>query len=367
MALATFFRLPRHTRWGLALTLPAVWVRRWRMTLGACLPEPLREVLTPRDPHLDLELGPGQARLYQGLGPGRQTLVEVEDPFSQRLDAVVLGHQEPELRTRLRLPREWVVTRNLSLPSQASSKLRQVIGYEIDRFTPFQADQVYYDYRLSEHQAKPGRITLELALCRREPLQAWLKRMHQVGAPVDGILWPGAWPEANLLPEGEMPRSRDGLLRTGNLLILLIIALAAVVLAGPLWQRSQVLQGLEKELILLKARTKEVDSLREAIEQAHQGSMAVLERKANQATMTDLLRELTDRLPDGTWVENLEFQGQEVQIRGESTHSAALIGLLEQAPVFSGVSFRSPVSQVPNTDRERFHIGFTYLRKGVKS
>jgi len=327
----------------------------------------LAEAIAPRDSHLDLELGPGQARLYQGVGPGRQLLVELEEPSSQLLEAIVMAHKEAEPRTRLSLPREWVVTRNLSLPSQASNNLRQVIGYEIDRFTPFQGDQVYYGYRLTEHQAKPGRITVELALCRREPLQAWLKRMQQVGAPVDRVFWPEAWPEANLLTEGEMPRSRSGLLGIDNLLIFLLMALVAAALVGPLWQRTKVLDGLEKELVLLKGRAKEVDSLREAIEQAHQGSMAVLERKATQSAMTDLLRELTDRLPDGTWVENLEFQGKEVQIRGESTHSAALIGLLEQAAAFSGVSFRSPVSQVPNTDRERFHIGFTYQRQEDKS
>ena len=64
-----------------------------------------------------------------------------------------------------------------------------------------------------------------------------------------------------------------------------------------------------------------------------------------------------------TW----NFRVSEVQVRGESIQAAALIGLLEQAPSISGVAFRSPVSQIPNTDRERFHIGFNYQRQGDDS
>jgi general secretion pathway protein L len=320
--------------------------------------------LIPRDPHLALILGDGKVLLCQGEGAARRTLAELDAASYQALGAIVAGHRDSEPRTRIELPQEWVVSRTLYLPSQARKNLRQVIGYEIDRLTPFKVDQVYFDFRMTEDQGKVGRLTLELALCRKDPVQAWLGRMRDAGAPVDRIVWPQAWPIANLLPGEEGPRRRVRLIGLENLLFLLVMGLAAAALVGPLWQKSQILAGLEEELSDLKGRAAEVEGLRAAIETAHQGSVTVLERKSGQAAMIDLLRELTVRLPDGTWVENLEFQGQEVQIRGESTQAAALIGLLEQAPLFSGVTFRSPVSQVPNTDRERFHIGFNYQRQG---
>jgi len=260
-----------------------------------------------------------------------------------------------------------VVTRTLTLPSQARKNMRQVIGYEIDRLTPFQLNQIYFDFRLLDEQVKPGRISLELAVCRREPLKGWLERMRDLGFPVDRIIWQHGWHGANLLPEAEGPKPKMRLLRWDTMLLLLVVVMLAIAAGGPLWQKSHYLESLEGELSDLKVRAKEVESLRKAIDAAHHGSVAVLERKADKPAMIDLLRELTDRLPDGTWVENLEYQGNEVQIRGESTQAAALIGLLEQAPVFSGVAFRSPVSQVPNTDRERFHIGFSYQKRGDKS
>lgn len=367
MSFAASFRFPRLSKTAAGYQL-ADLVRRWRRVLATCLPGRMGDALIPRDPHLTLILADGHALLCQGEGETRRTLADLDAASFQALGALVAGHRDTtEPRTRLELPSDWIVSRTLYLPSQARKNLRQVIGYEIDRLTPFQLDQVYFDFRLTEDQGKVGRITLELALCRRDPVQDWLGRMREAGAPVDRIVWPQAWPSANLLPDEESPRRLVRLLGLEILLILLVMGLAAIALAGPLWQRSQILAGLEGELTDLKKSAAEVESLRAAIETAHQGSVAVLERKSTQATMIDLLRELTVRLPDGTWVENLEFQGQEVQIRGESTQAATLIGLLEQAAPFSGVAFRSPVSQVPNTDRERFHIGFNYQRQGGDS
>jgi general secretion pathway protein L len=61
-------------------------------------------------------------------------------------------------------------------------------------------------------------------------------------------------------------------------------------------------------------------------------------------------------------VQNLDYRDGEVQIRGESSQAAALIGVLEQAPGFEDVAFRSPVVQVAATGQERFHIAFRYRR-----
>lgn len=339
----------------------------WRRQLASCLSGRLGEFLAPKDKHLTLVLEEGQALLRQGLGDSGHRLSELDPGSIATLGALVAGQRDAEPRTCIELPTNWMIIRRLSLPGQARNNLGQVIRYEIDRLTPFHPDQVYFDFRLDEDQSKIGRVSLELALCRREPIKDWLGRMREAGAPVNRITWPGAWTSANLLPGEERPKGGGRIFSVGFILGFLTLILLAATLAGPIWQKTQILAGLNKQLADVKGRATEVNTLRTAIETAHKGSVAVLERKSSQAAMVDLLRELTDRLPDGTWVESLEFQGNEVQIRGESAQAAALIGLLEQGPSISGVAFRSPVSQVPNTARERFHIGFNYHRKSGDS
>ena len=332
---------------------------RWRYLLASCLPDGLARLIAPRDRCLTLVLKADRALLCQDDGQERKILTELEGRDFAALGALIKGNREGEPRSRIELPTDWIVSRQLSLPSQARSNLRQVLGYEMDRLTPFNPDQIFYDFHLVGEGEKGDRLSLELVLCRREVVQPWLERMRAAGAPVDRLTWPGAWPSANLLPDALRPRRRGHLLGLNTFLSLLALVLISAVLITPIWQKTQLVAAQNKELGRLRGQAAEVNSLREAIESAHKGSIAVLERKSNQIAMIDLLRELTDRLPDGTWVENLEFQGTEVQIRGESTQSAALIGLLENAPDFSGVTFRSPVTQGRNDQGERFHIGFT--------
>jgi general secretion pathway protein L len=255
-----------------------------------------------------------------------------------------------------------VISRRVSLPSQVRNNLSQVVGYEIDRLTPFRADQVCYDAHALDRQPTGDKIAVELVLCRRDQVAPWIERLRQAGAPVDCVTWQGAWPGANLLHPSERPRQGTRVFSATRLLFLLVLLLAAAALAGPIWQKNRTLEELDARMADLAARADEVYQLREAIERARQGSVAVLERKSQQPRMIDLLRELTDRLPDETWIQNLDYREGDVQIRGESAQAAALIGLLEDAPGVKDVAFRSPVVQVAATGQERFHISFTYSR-----
>jgi general secretion pathway protein L len=145
-----------------------------------------------------------------------------------------------------------------------------------------------------------------------------------------------------------------------KLLLGLVLTLAALVLGTPLWQKARTLESLEAEVRKTRADAVQVDEARQDLERARSGSTEVLRQKWEQPRMLDLFRELTERIPDDTWVQSLEYQNGEVQLRGESGQATALIGLLEEAPGFDGVSFRSPVTQVARTGKERFNLAFAY-------
>jgi general secretion pathway protein L len=147
-----------------------------------------------------------------------------------------------------------------------------------------------------------------------------------------------------------------------SLVVAGLIMLLAAVLASPIWQKQQEQEALQRQLRTVRIAAEEVASVREELERARLGSVEVLQRKRDQPRVTDLLRKLTDLLPDDTWVQTLNYRDGEVDIRGESGRATALIGLLEQGDGISEVSFRSPVMQVAGTETERFHIAFKYTR-----
>lgn len=341
---------------------PGRLLEHWHEALTACLPAPLRHAFTQQDQRLTLIPVGSKGLLCQGHGDARRTIGELDPTSPGGLRAMLSGAKRGRGTTLIELPADRVISRTVSFPVQVRENLVQVVGYEIDRLTPFRPDQLCFDFRQHDEQSKGDKLSVEIAVCRKDQVQDWIERLRNAGAPADQITWDGAWPRANLLPSADRPKRSAKALIASRLLFILVLCLAAAALAGPVWQRTQILENLEQEVAELQTQAKEVYELRDAIELARQGSVAVLERKSEQPRMIELLRELTDRLPDNTWVQNLDFRDGDVQIRGESTQAAALIGLLEKAPGFADVAFRSPIVQVAATGKERFHVSFTYSR-----
>lgn len=343
----------------------AAMLRRFLERFHGCLPGPARDWLARRDRRLIVvpELTSARLLLASGLTPGEsgEDIGRLDLAGFDPLPPMVAGGaKELPHRTVLRLPAEAVLTRRASFPAQVREKLPQVIRLELDRLSPFSPDQVVYDFAPVSGAKGDARIGVDLALCRRDRVAEWVKRLREAGSPIDQITWEGAWTKANLLPPEERPRRRQPLLNGVRLLLALILLLLVATVATPLWQKARLLESLDAEVGRARGQAVQVDDVRKDLEQARQGSTVVLQHKWEQPRVTNLLRELTDRIPDDTWVQSLEYQNREVQVRGESGQATALIGLLEEAPGIEGVSFRSPVTQVARTGKERFNLAFTF-------
>lgn len=349
---------------------PALWVRssivdyleRWHEAMLVCLPHPMRRMLGQRAPYLVLVPQGTKALLYRAQGREREFIGELDPQVQDALPAVLSGARHQRRRAVIQLPAAQVLTRRVSFPLQVRDNLGQVMRYEIDRLSPFQLDQVCFDFRLLEDSEPGGRISVELVLCRRDLVSEWVGRLREAGVPAERINWEGAWSKANLLPQDERPGRSGSPFSLARLLLMLVLLLLALALATPLWQKHQLARELRERQRELLTEAEKVHEVRGALERARQGSVAVLRLKWDQPQVIDLLRELTERLPDDTWVQNLDFKDGEVQLRGESVQATALIGLLEQAPGIGEVSFRSPVVQVARTGRDRYHISLKYER-----
>lgn len=337
-------------------------LRRWRGALLYCLPRTLRQRLALRNPLLVVVPRGDDADLFRQLGDERDQIGGIDLRAAGALSSVAPTPKNGWRETWLELPEELVLLRTLMLPVQVKDNLRKVVSYEIDRLTPFAPIDVYFDTDITGTAARGTKLNVTLALCRRDDVSDWLARLREGGSPASRLTWSHAWPGANLLPPEERPRrARFGSLMT-QLLAGVVLLLVAAVLISPLRQKGDERELLQRELRSVRIAAEEVQVVRDELERARLGSVEVLQRKREQPRMTDLLLELTELLPDGTWVQTLNYREGEVDIRGESDQAAALIARLEQGPGINNVSFRSPVMQVASTGQERFHISFDYTR-----
>ncbi len=340
----------------------AALARAWRAGLAGCLPGQLRRALAARHAVLAVRVEGDEARVALERGElqthvGRialeepPTLSEPLAPFRKLNPSVLLA-----------LPAEAVITRRVELPVQVKKQLHSALAFEIDRLTPFQASQVYFDYRVSQTESRAGKLLIDLTVCLRGQVAPWIERLRGERAPPEVVAWEGAWPGANLLPAGDR-RATPGAGQSGKrLLVAMVLLLAVAAAVAPLWQKRERAVTLLAAVGELRPKAEKAAALRKQIEETRKQVELAVNQKNREPRLVDLLRALTERLPDDTYVQNLEYTRGAGQVRGESLKATALIGALEDAPGIDGVSFQSPVVQVPNTGKERFHISFQYTR-----
>lgn len=250
------------------------------------------------------------------------------------------------------------------LPAAAQENLQQVVSFELDRYTPFKPDQVYFSTVILG-KTELGQLQVLLVVAPKNILDAqldilhgWHAHPHRVAVQAgDGL--PQGDDAYNLLPARY--RQKVGKLEQSThwLLTLLMALLISAVLVWPVWQQQQsvemlknAIKGLEKQTHIVEAQQKEIDDL-------HAETQKLIDLKQKAPALLPVLDELTKLLKDDTWLTHMQFSDQQMQIQGQSPAASALIGLLESSPYFSNVSFVSPLTQDKTTGRERFQISMT--------
>ena len=176
---------------------------------------------------------------------------------------------------------------------------------------------------------------------------------------------------ANLQPVNLLPltRRRARRLDVKNLNMALTALLAVLLFTAvtiPIVQKNRAIEALEAQVQAAAAEAREGAELRRDLEKMAAASQFLVEKKASDVMIVELVDEVSRILPDHTWIARLDLSGDELQIQGQSSASASLIGVVESSPWFENARFSSPVVQITGTDNDRIHISATVVKKRDK-
>jgi general secretion pathway protein L len=266
------------------------------------------------------------------------------------------------------VPSDQVLQRTLSLPIALAENLRQTLAFELDRFTPFRPDQVYFDYRLADPPAGTTAdgtmLTVELVVAPRRAIDQIVSRLTTFGLNVSGAvikedIQGSVGRFRNLLPSGSISYQPSSRLRQRVVFAAISVCLLLALLIIPIWQKRIAAIELLTPLAQAKAAAKETDALRERLGKSAEEANFLPAKKWDTPSATLILEELTKLLPDDTFVIQLEFDGKAVQVMGETGSAATMVETIEASPLFKDVAFRSPLTKIQGSPFDRFQIGAT--------
>ncbi|QSA96704.1 PilN domain-containing protein [Methylococcus sp. EFPC2] len=342
----------------------ARFFRWWGGELAAILPAPLRASLWPQRARLLLSRRGEQVQVSLSDDNGERPLGLFPLDESAAREREKLYETTPHLDEAelcLRLGQGQSLLRTFKLPAAASENLRQVMAFEMDRLTPFKADQVYYSIQLIERLPDTRQIRVELALTPRAKLDPSLDELASAGWRPERVIADGARANHDLLPEAfRRPRSR--LPQRVNIAAAALFALLLLAtLALPAWLNYTLEQQLRQEVRQVTKISKEVEDIKaEAEKLAHENGF-LLRKKSEEPATLEMLDELSRLIPDQTWLNGLQYRDRKVVIQGQSPAASSLISQIEASPYFKNTNFVSPVTKDVASGQERFQIASEVL------
>jgi len=331
----------------------------WRTSLLAWLPARWQWALGWAPARLLLRQQDDQLHLEREIGTQRLAVATLPWPCQAAALATALP---PRLQ---RLPRYWlldggqVLRRTLRVPAAAAGRLLDVMGFEIDRQTPFIADQVSHDVRLLG-DAGAGQLDVELVVLPRVRLEQWQQDVGSWADAVSGIDVmdrAGEPLKVNLLPPPLRRHMRNPQLRLE--LLLAVAALVMLLLAGSqlLHNREQAADTLRAEVERSARNARGVADERARLQALVDGARFLDEERDKRPTMLAVWNELSRKLPDGSFLEKIGVENQQLQLIGLSREANQLVPLLQQSALWQRVNLTG-VLQADGTagGRDRFTL-----------
>ncbi len=260
----------------------------------------------------------------------------------------------------VRLTASQALRRTLDLPLATEENLREVLAFEMDRHTPFKADEVYYDHRVVERDAAKQRLMVELGVAPRRVIEEVLETASAWGVALDRVEIAGddgaGGEPLNLLPREPAGASGASGGVMAPVLVIAAITFACVTVYLSLQRDRELAENWSEKVSEIRIEATATSNLRQEIDGRLKDSRFVLDKKVRSPMVLGVIDELTRLLPDKTYLFQLQLRDGEVQISGYSSAAAQLIGLLEKSPILGNAKFRSPVTQDIREGRERFQI-----------
>jgi general secretion pathway protein L len=262
-------------------------------------------------------------------------------------------------RLEVQLRADHVMTSQLDFPSRAGDFLDGMIRAQIDRLTPWTANDAVFGWSAPAAVANE-RIDVTFAATSKQEVLPVLQLVQTLdvasiaiyttvsdaaGAPVRIKLLDHAW--RSVIGSAErIPR----LLRR-VLLVAGTAAAASLLIATYLESSMQSEQDeLQRQIAQRRAALR--------LDANAPGSALGLLAKRKQSTPSSVmvLEAISRVLPDDTYVTELRIEGDKIQVVGMTKDAPSLIRLMEQSPQFTRATFFAPTTQAPNEPGERFHI-----------
>jgi general secretion pathway protein L len=332
--------------------------RWWIMELWMMVPARVRRQFGRRRNSFVVAFEGDGAALMRETGSEQTVLASINfSAIDTDLRRLMAANHQAKARVRVRLASQQALRTIVSLPLPAEENLQEVLGFELDRKTPFRASDVYFTHRVERRDREAQSLSVALTVVPRRNVDAAMGAVRKLGLEPDGVeIATPTGGAAEPLPLHETVAARPrriGLAvrgAIGGLFLASAVAAFASTNAGS--DQRDAFTRKVSEARLLAAKAQDIRDRIAALENERSTSA----QNANRLHGNALLSELTRLLPDDTWLDRLSLSTKKVTMSGHSASSSNVIRVLEGSELFASPTFDAPVTPNSETGKDEFTL-----------
>lgn len=268
--------------------------------------------------------------------------------------------QKGELALDIHINQSEVLIKRVSLPASTEENLYEVIQYEMDRYTPFNKDDVYFDYRVEDRIKDKELIKVLLIVVRKEVLNPVVFAIENSGIHLQSINVVNSQNPDQTLQNVKLLRSHNDLGSTQQSstkwLAAAVVGLLLLTGLTPLVINYMHISKLTSELDELEKTVQKVKQLQSEYTKMQNQVGYLIKIKEKNPSIIELLNLLTTSIPDHTYVQRLSLEGGLLSIQGSSASASGLIPIIDKSGMFDDIRFAAPVTQGGADGLERYSI-----------
>lgn len=244
------------------------------------------------------------------------------------------------------------------VPAANPARMRQMMGFEATRRTPYRAEDILFDFAVVETGSGDAGMLVELAVA---PLTL-VQQAQAAGAGLGyGTVAVGAFADERGEPRYAFAKTRQRRvfrLRRPEAVLAGALVLLSCSLGYVVYDHFATARDLARQVAAIKAEAGAVQKRKAQIDALSHASAFLADRN-RRPKILGILREVTHALPDDTSLSEFSLAGSELRLVGSSAAAAGLIERLATVEGFEKPRFRAPITPEGDKGTEHFDISVT--------
>ncbi len=257
---------------------------------------------------------------------------------------------------------EDVLIREITLPAAAAGNIGSVLQYELDKYIPFNKEDVIFSYQSLSDAENAEKIPVTLVVVQKsliEKIEQEISNKSLQLAAIDVNVSDEKTPKAmgvNLLTES-LRIKKDWTKVKVNLVFFIVLCLMVwFVMFNSLENKNQKIERLEVLADQLRGQARRAKLLETELEQSISAANFLGHKKTDTVSPVIIINELTRLIPKNSYLTRIILDDEKVEIVGQSDNANALVPILNQSKLWFEPSIVGQVMPDARTGKEKFTI-----------